>query len=189
MIELADINNKNNKPMDVKTFWEYWEKDKDRVTKKCYFWLNNNHHEAEDTASEIALKIANKILEQDIIVKDIKSWVNKIAFNACIDAHRKKYRFDTSYDDLESDDISFIDEQSYVKPLDETIYIEECISKISKLIESFPESIKTSVKLRFIDDMDYESISSYLNATPSTIRKRIQIGRDKIKQSFTGYYN
>lgn len=101
------------------------------------------------------------------------SWSKTILVNSC--KSKLKNRNKTiSIDEIKEESIDGV----YIES-EEKIVLEEHLSKLSEIHQEV-------IRLRYFLDLDYDSISKVLKIPLGTVKSRLNIGINKLKESFGG---
>ncbi|KNF08341.1 RNA polymerase sigma factor SigV [Gottschalkia purinilytica] len=101
------------------------------------------------------------------------SWSKTILVNCCKNYLRKNKKLIS---------LEYVKEQCYEENFqqkDEEVMIEECLSQLK-------EKHREVIKLRYFLDLDYKTISNILKIPVGTVKSRIHIGLEKLKEIFGG---
>ncbi|MCX4028159.1 RNA polymerase sigma factor [Endozoicomonas sp. SM1973] len=166
----------------LNAFWTLWEEYKPIISKKCYRWLNGNTADVEDALSETAIKAFTCLKKGENDIKNIHSWLYKLAFNVCIDLYRNNKRQLTLVEQVAClpEMLPFASNSS--EDLEDFAIRNDNYEQVMQCITRLPENIKSVLVYRFIEGLDYTEIAFRLNIAQPTARKRVQIGRTKLKQ-------
>ena len=158
------MNQDPNWPMDIE-MQEVIDKYMGMLFRLCYIQLSN-HADAEDAVSETMIRYMKKrptFKEEE----HRKAWILRTAINICRDMQRYNKRH--QYVNLE-DFYDYVADQE-----DRTI--------ITSLM-NLPEKYKSVLYLYYIEGYKTAEISGMLEITPSAVRKRLQIGRKKLRMEY-----
>lgn len=153
-----------NRPMEIE-MEVVARKYMSRLFQLCYVHLRN-HADAEDAVSETLIRYMEKrpaFNEEE----HRKAWILRTAINICRDIHR--YRKRHQYVNLE-------DINDYVT--------EEEDRTIVTSLMNLPEKYKSVLYLYYIEGYKTAEISEILGLSPSAVRKRLQIGRKKLRMEY-----
>ena len=143
------------------------------IFKYCFHMLGSVE-EAEDAVQEVFIKAYQK-LDYYKVGTSFSSWLYKIAYNHCVDYLRKKKHF--SFVPLLDGIISDYDTTAFPFEKDElSLLLQKAISMLS------PED-KTVLMMRVLEEKSYEEIASILGKRLSTVRKKYERARKKVKQN------
>ena len=146
---------------------------------KIAYRILNQHHDAEDATQNAIIKVY-KCLDQFRGTSSFKSWLIKIVRNHAIDIYRSNQRTTKIKDNFK--EIRNPSSTSISQPTN----IKEMKSDLSVLITSISPTYEEVIKLRFVDSLSYEEISSELMCSVGTVKSRISRGRKQIKTLMDG---
>ena len=153
-----------NRPMEIE-MKEVVDKYMSMLFRLCYVQLRN-HADAEDAVSETLIRY----MEKRLAFKEEehrKAWLLRTAINICMDLLR--YRTRHQYVNLE-DLYDYVAEEE-----DRTI--------IASLM-NLPEKYKSVLYLYYIEGYKTAEISEMLRISPCAVRKRLQVGRKKLRMEY-----
>lgn len=121
----------------------------------------NNRETAEDLIADIFVKAWEKLQGQDVIVS-FSSWIFTIARNSVIDHYRTK----KSFADLAELENLIEYEDNVINAIDLDIASKEFL----KALETLNPDQQQVIRLKFLDDLENEEISTILEKPVGTIR-------------------
>lgn len=129
------------------------------------------------------LEKAYTSLEQLKEPTSLKKWLFKVAANACLMKRRKEkifsYKIDSEDSTLEPEILSKEDE---LENLPEAIILnKETKEVLRKIITSLPETYKSVLILRDIEDFSTEETAEILGLTKETVKMRLSRARAKVR--------
>lgn len=173
---------------DQSAFWELWDQHKSYLYIHCLRWMNNNPMDAEEAMSLSMLRAWEKLPKHAFKITNVRAWLTRIAYNLCIDIHRKKTGQLSIGESIDS--IRIRDEDLLPSTLDSpeaAILRWELRIVLYHLIKNLPKNLQIPVILKFIQGKTYREISDIINIPETNVRKRIQKGRILLKQSINQY--
>jgi RNA polymerase sigma-70 factor (ECF subfamily) len=141
---------------------------------KLAFVYMKNQEEALDALEDMIVILYENIhkLKKD---ESFYSWSKTILVNCC-KKRLKSDKKEISYDYIENEAY----EEDYSSRHDKII-LEKHLSKLN-------EKHREVIKLRYFLDMDYQSIADMLKVPLGTVKSRISIGLEKLKESLGGEF-
>lgn len=146
------------------------------LVKKC-----NDETTAKDVADECLLRAFEEIDKFDKTKSNFATWLFTIANNQLIHDLKIQQKFDTfdfTQENVCKSNFYYLDERTseQKKQMEDykTDRIRESISKLSPIYSQ-------ALMMREIDNLEYESIAQYLDININTVKSRIKIGREKLK--------
>ena len=150
-----------------KTIEHIMQEERDSLFRlACY--KTGNADDAADIVQDVFLKIWDM---DSVSVRDVKRYLYKSVFNACISY--KRVRQDVVYTDF--DGLDFLEEQP------DDGFEEEC-RRISMLLKMIPPEQAEVISLRTIGGKSFDEIASLLGVNVSTVKSRFRYGIDKIQK-------
>ena len=158
------MNQDPNRPMDIE-MQKVVDKYMNVLFRLCYIQMKN-HADAEDAVSETWIRYMKKAPEFTG-EEHRKAWLLRTATNICRDMQRyyKRHRY-VNLDDL----------KTYVAKEEDRTIVESLMS--------LPEKYKTVLYLYYIEGYKTAEISEMLSISTFAVRKRLQIGRKKLKMEY-----
>jgi RNA polymerase sigma-70 factor (ECF subfamily) len=135
------------------------------------------HHEAEDLAQDIFLKIFRALHTFDRRA-NFQTWIISISRNLCIDYYRSVRKERETVDrDLHSPDLSTATQDVGPQVLLERTDRREMLKQA---LEKLQPTLRTAVLLRDIQELSYQEIAERLNLPEGTVKSRINRGRTEL---------
>lgn len=164
---------KKSWPQNIDEFEAFTEMFQDRLY-RFIFYRVHNHQDTEDIIQSVFLQAYTKRVKLKYIQNNAGPYLFKMAFNAYIDHFRKRKRQnETPIDTIPSD--SFIQDRDGIEAIKETL-------EIKRLLQQLPEKQAEVIRLRVLDDLDFEEIAQILGCFTTSIRSRYRYGVNKLKQ-------
>lgn len=132
---------------------------------------------AQDAIQEsyiIALKNLDKLKDPRLFV----SWLNRITFHVCFAMKTKQKKHNYVYlnpESLELEHCPLPDPETLTVSKDYEAYIR-------KQIDALPYSESLVIKLMYYDDMTIEDIVALTGMSRSTVKRRLNSGRERLKK-------
>jgi len=149
----------------------------------CYR-MTGNKEDAEDVTQEVFIK-AYRSLHWFKRNSRFSTWLYRIAYNACIDLHRRK-RF--VYIPIASDmgDSDKVKEIASEGPsLEEVVLSNERKHLVQSAIAKLPPKYRTVILLREIEGLSYDEIAGVLNIPLGTVKSYISRAREELRVSLS----
>ena len=135
----------------------------------CAMYLHN-HAAAEDAVQETFLK-AYRALPQFRGECSEKTWLMRIAVNVCRDMARSAW--------FRHNDRRITPEELQL-PAQQSLYDDQ-EEDLAQAIMKLPRKYKDALLLYYYQDMTQEEVALALNASPSSISKRLKYAREKLR--------
>ncbi|MFF2016591.1 RNA polymerase sigma factor [Paenibacillus sp. NPDC058177] len=146
---------------------EIFELYKEQVYYFCYY-LMKNQADAEDVCQEVFVKV---ILADRSKVRDLKSWILRIASNECNSIlKRRKTGFMKEVRNY------LLSRSQASNPVEESLYRRETQKELQGLYSKLPDKIRMVVVLRFINELTVPEISKVMNIPEGTAKSRLNKG-------------
>jgi RNA polymerase sigma-70 factor (ECF subfamily) len=135
------------------------------------------HDEAEDLTQDIFLKIF-KSLETFDRRANFQTWLISVSRNLCIDHYRSVRKERETIDrDVDPGDLSPASHE--VSPY-AALEQRDRVVLLKHALEHLPETLRTAVLLRDIQELSYQEIATRLRLPEGTVKSRINRGRSEL---------
>jgi RNA polymerase sigma-70 factor (ECF subfamily) len=172
-------------PYVTLAFEELVNRYKNKVYGKALSMLRHPQ-DAEDVAQEIFLKIFNNIgkFQQN---SSLNTWITAITINTCLTVVEKRKRRPWWWLTVDIDDLT-ASEQADIA-IFETVAMAIERKEQNELIEltlsQLPEQFQEVIELRFMEELDYQTIATRLNIKLSAAKMRIKRAREAFINIYT----
>lgn len=146
---------------------------KSEFYKLAYVYLDNKE-DALDAMEDMILILyqqINSLKKNELFY----SWSKTILVNCCKNILRKKNKVVT---------VEEVEEKYYI----ENFEVTEKRLDIMRYLKRLNQHQQEAIKLKFLMDMDYESIANLSKVPVGTVKSRISTGLKKLKECFGGEY-
>lgn len=158
-----------------------------RYEKKIYnfcYRMTNNKEDAEDLAQEVFIKVYRSLRLFKGNSK-FSTWIYRIAYNTCIDKHRKKkmihiISLSPAGEDNENKDMDL--PYQGLSP-EERLLRKEQLMNLQLCIEALRPEYKSVIILRDIQNHTYEEIAEILNIPLGTVKSHISRARLSLRDA------
>lgn len=150
---------------------------KDKISRLAFYLLSDKT-DAEDATQEVFIKLWNLRAELSG-VENMQAYVLRITRNLCLDRIRALNRRSQN-DEVSEDLVVEKDGNPY-----ELAEIKDTVSVVKKIILSLPETQRTIITLRDIDELEFEEIAEITGLNENAIKVNLFRARQKIRESFT----
>src|SRR5690242_5241084 len=132
------------------------------------------HDEAEDLTQDIFLKIFKALKTFDRRA-NFQTWIVSISRNLCIDHYRsvRKER-QTIAREVDTSDLQPPSRERTPYALAEH---QDLRAQLKQALEALPETLRTAVVLRDLQELSYQEIADHLGLPEGTVKSRINRGR------------
>ena len=147
-----------------------------RVFNVAYKFVGK-HDEAEDLTQDIFLKIF-KSLDTFDRRANFQTWLISVSRNLCIDHYRSVRKERQTIDrDVDANELSpAAAEPGPIAALEQR----DRVTLLRDALTSLPESLRTAVIMRDIQELSYQEIADHLNLPEGTVKSRINRGRTEL---------
>lgn len=161
---------------DVSALGELYEILSKKIYNRCCFILKNQEL-AEDATQEVFLKAFNQIksLKEDL---KIESWINRMAYNHCIDVIRKNQKDNEVSTQLENHS-ELVD---FVRELEEISESEKFKKELYNELDQLSESERLAIMLFYWEGFSISEISDHLDLGESAVKMKLSRTRIKLKE-------
>lgn len=164
-------------PKDTeKEFLQAYEKYADDIYRHCYFRVYNKQL-AEDLTQEAFIKTW-KYLADGKEIKNIKSFLYRVAVNLIIDHSRKKK-------EIYLDDVAQKESQDSIRlnsiGAEEKIFNRVEADEIIKLLDELADNQKQVMVMRYVDELLPSEIAEILGESANAVSVRINQATNKLR--------
>lgn len=136
-----------------------------------------SHEQAEDLSQEIFLKIFRSLDTFDRRA-NFQTWLISVSRNLCIDHYRSVRKERQTIDrDVPAEDLS--PASVTVSPL-AALENQDLAGLLRRALHTLPQSLRTAVLLRDLQELSYLEIAERLNLPEGTVKSRINRGRREL---------
>jgi RNA polymerase sigma-70 factor, ECF subfamily len=151
---------------------QHWRK----VFNVAYKFVGS-HEQAEDLTQDIFLKIFRSLDTFDRRA-NFQTWLISVSRNLCIDHYRSVRKERQTIDrDVTADDLAPV--SATVSPL-AALENRDLASMLRQALGALPQSLRTAVLLRDIQELSYLEIADRLHLPEGTVKSRINRGRKEL---------
>jgi RNA polymerase sigma-70 factor, ECF subfamily len=151
---------------------QHWRK----VFNVAYKFVGS-HEQAEDLTQDIFLKIFRSLETFDRRA-NFQTWLISVSRNLCIDHYRSVRKERQTIDrDVPAEDLSPV--SSTVSPL-AALENRDLAEMLRQALSALPQSLRTAVLLRDIQELSYLEIAERLRLPEGTVKSRINRGRKEL---------
>jgi RNA polymerase sigma-70 factor (ECF subfamily) len=150
-----------------------------RFVYRVTYSVLRNHHDAEDAAQEVFLKVFR--LNPNLTdVRDAKLWLAKIAWRVAIDRSRRGPEVPLESDSDEAGLIAMLPAEG--ASAEEVAAAEQMRELMHPLIASLPEDLRSVLVLSCLDEMNSPDIAELLGIPEGSVRTRLMRARSLLKE-------
>ena len=135
------------------------------------------HDEAEDLTQDIFLKIFKSLSTFDRRA-NFQTWLISVSRNLCID-HYRSVRKERETIDRDVDPGDLMPVSVEVSPY-AALEARDRVSMLREAMTSLPDTLRTAVMLRDIQELTYQEIADRLDLPEGTVKSRINRGRTEL---------
>ena len=135
------------------------------------------HDEAEDLTQDIFLKIFKSLSSFDRRA-NFQTWLISVSRNLCID-HYRSVRKERETIDRDVDPGDLMPVSAEVSPYAQLEHRDR-VSMLREAMTTLPETLRTAVLLRDIQELTYQEIADRLALPEGTVKSRINRGRTEL---------
>jgi RNA polymerase sigma-70 factor (ECF subfamily) len=135
------------------------------------------HDEAEDLTQDIFLKIFKSLSSFDRRA-NFQTWLISVSRNLCID-HYRSVRKERETIDRDVDPGDLMPVSVEVSPYAQLEHRDR-VSMLREAMTALPETLRTAVLLRDIQELTYQEIADRLELPEGTVKSRINRGRTEL---------
>lgn len=166
-----EINKRNKR--NEKAFLDAYDFYAPRIFRHIYFRVSSKET-AEDITSQVFLKTWKYLLSDNI--KNIKSFLYRVASNLLVDYYRKKSREPVQVDE-EFENISF-----YEKDIVKEINNQEELQDVRRAASRLKKDFRDIIVMRYIDGLSIEEISEISGKSKNAVYISISRAIGELKE-------
>ena len=167
---------------DLRAFERLILKYQKRIVANCRF-MTRDESEADDLAQETFVK-AFFGLRRFEGRSSFRHWLQRIKVHHCLNHMKKqegKKRVPIEDSSMEEAEELQVPPSAYAE-----FEAADDRRRITKILESLPETLRIPLVMRDMDDMSYEEIASSLSIGLSAVKMRIKRGREEFRRRYEG---
>ena len=131
---------------------------------------------AEDLTQEVFVNVWRKASQFDSTKANASTWIYTIARNLRIDAFRKEKR-----PMPDPNDPAMVPDP--IKTSEDIVFSNERADIIKSVLDELPDDQRKVIQLSFFEDMTHSEIANRLNLPLGTVKSRIRLAFQRIKNS------
>lgn len=166
------------------SFWVIWARHKNSIKMCCIRWLNGNYSLAEDALSIIVEKATSYLSGRRYEIENYFSWLYKLSYHVCIDIHRDLKKQLELVNEVTRLPGTFFFSQCESESMEDQFVRQDALESLLIEMGKLPEETRLVLIFRFIDEMPYAQIADVLSITEANARKRVQLGRKTLRDTF-----
>ena len=133
------------------------------VVKNDYWGLKDNWADiVQDVRMKLYINFKQQTFRQS---SSLKTYVSRVAKYTCIDYLRKKYR----HESVNVDALELEDSNDHFATMDQT----EQKEILRQIIQKISERCRTTLRMVFVEKLNYKKIASILNIAEGTVKSRV----------------
>lgn len=172
---------------DRDAFWLLWERHENRLLRACRAIMGQSFDDADDALASARLRAYAKFPEVSGRMSNPSGWLMQLTRNLCIDMKRARRKRDSRSVDFDEATFEIADPRVDADPMRAAI-ANDRHERIISLLQRLPADAQTVWRMRFAQEMDYKEIAAATNMREATIRKRVQLMRDLIRETLSRDY-
>ena len=139
--------------------------------------FTGKHDEAEDLTQDVFVKIF-KSLDTFDRRANFQTWLVSVSRNLCIDHYRSVRKERETIDrDVDAGELSPV--AKTVSPI-QALEHRDRVQLLKKALDRLPETLRSAVLLRDIQELSYQEIADRLHLPEGTVKSRINRGRTEL---------
>lgn len=164
---------------DAEALGEIYRRYVRRVFGLCRYMLNSREG-AEDTTSEVFLKLQRSIKRYDGSIP-FPRWLLRVAGNQCIDALRRRQRRQKVFVEVEDGAVVIEAASSEPSPLGAFICTQER-AQVRDAIERLAENYRVPLVLRYYSELSYDEIAQELGLDRNNVAALIFRAKQELRR-------
>jgi RNA polymerase sigma-70 factor (ECF subfamily) len=157
--------------------WEQIVRQHWRKVFNIAYKFTGKHDEAEDLTQDVFVKIF-KSLDTFDRRANFQTWLVSVSRNLCIDHYRSVRKERETIDrDVDAGELSPVAQT--VSPI-QALEHRDRVQLLKKALDQLPETLRSAVLLRDIQELSYQEIADRLHLPEGTVKSRINRGRTEL---------
>jgi RNA polymerase sigma-70 factor (ECF subfamily) len=154
------------------------KRHRDRIYTFARYMLGNRE-DAEDVTQEVLVALWKSL--GDLDPQGITPWLMRVTRNACIDMYRRRATF-SKFVQVDSEDVGFDRALSTEPAPDRVVEAHEVHDRIMKEILQLPETQRSAIIMREIQDLRYDTIAEALGIPLNSVKVYIHRARRSLRE-------
>lgn len=167
---------------DMRAFEQLIGRHQTRVLANCRY-ITKSSADSEDLAQEVFVK-AYFGLKSFEGRSQFKTWLQRIKVNHCLNFLRKNEG--KSFQNIEDPALAVSPNLQVEESADGRAWDLEARARISRVLDSLPDTLRIPLLLRDMDGLSYEEIAETLRIGLSAVKMRIKRGREEFRARYAG---
>ena len=174
---------------DRHAFWQLWSRYQSYLFNCCYKWMNGNYHDTEEIFGQLMLKAWDKLPKYALKIKNVRSWLSRMAYNLCVDSYRHNQK-----QNMNSDTLDKLMNNQYCNSCEHLVSPEnlllrhEVLRHLRDRIDRLPKRLQEPLVLQYYYQMSCTEIAQRLMISQNSVYKRISHARKILQQQLNHYY-
>ena len=164
-------------------FWEVWVEHREYLRRHSLRWMSNNADDADDALSNAMLLAQRKFPKYAHAITNPRHWLTRLVHNVCMDYHRAASRWQGIESDLHWDALeghTLLSNHQTMQQPDQEVINEELLTYLQNGLQNLSASLREPLILRCLYGIAYADIAARMNLSECTVRKRVQLARNKL---------
>jgi RNA polymerase sigma-70 factor (ECF subfamily) len=141
-----------------------------------------NHHDAEDAVQECFLRVV-KVQKRLAQVRNPKTWLARIAWNAALDRRRGRPLFVGTDDALGEERLAEVPDAAAAP--DEQLAGKQMQRLLDRLIAGLPEDLRETLELSTVQELNSAEIAEVMDIPETSVRTRLLRARRLLKEKLS----
>ena len=173
-------------------FWQVWMRHRDQLLRQCLGIMSGNRADAEDALSAAMIRASGCCEAYANQIVSDRAWLSRLVANSCIDHIRAAQR----HRRLLENSVLATTGQPASAPLsawpagaapspspEQEVIDRSLLSCLAEDMRRLPDHLRRPLMMRFLQGKSYAEIAETLNLTNAAVRKRIQLARQRLRQT------
>jgi RNA polymerase sigma factor (sigma-70 family) len=171
----------NSAADDREKFWLLWTAHQAELRKLSLRLMGGNAADGDDALGTAMLK--GSLAYDSRYVRNGRAWCFRLVYNACMDHYRERRRFSERFNGSAAEDIELLmmNSSREYSPEDQILGRERVKGLLDDLAH-LPEGLLQPLIMRCLKNMPYDAIADDLNLTNTTVRKRVELARKRLRR-------
>lgn len=160
-----------------------WQHHAQYLLARCRLWMEGDRDKAQEAFSRAWLRVTTYYPRRRREIGDVRSWLVRVTYHACMDVHREARR--RAEDSLDGPLLPRLVSSHTADP-ERALLGKERLSFLSAAYEQLPERLREALR-SYLLSSNYRDIAHGLGITEDNARKRVHEARTILRRQLADY--
>lgn len=162
---------------------ERYVREHGRMVFRIAYSVLRNHHDAEDAAQEVFLRLCQQGEAARLQIRDPRAWLAQVTWRVAVARSRRHPVVNL---DQETLDLALQQLRDRTPGSEQQVAGAEALAMVAALIDKLPEKERAALLLSSVEELSNSEIAAALKASEASVRGRIFRARQMLKQKLNG---